>query len=606
MAGMNRRGFDKYVFRVGSSWKQPAIDEKLVAGYRFDPAGYARLKLSMDIAAGVYLTLALIALLIVASRRGFSVSGILTLIGQGLTLQPILVRLFASNTQTNSVSGSEALVLGMLVLALLVHESQWLKRKIHYQILASGRTYKGFLSGPNKPTFPKLQRTLTILSATLNHLFVLCVVLIAASLLWDVRNLSRLDNPAARSKVVLAGMLLMVIGAFEVIKVLESKGTTRSAVALSAFVAAVLSGILFGAVMAVGLNRGTEQGKRAFVFGFGLALSAWAWRHFVARPRGEPSKRVKRVLKYLVHTPLIALGRLLDLALRALFVIASVPQRIFARLAEWILRVFRPLLPYSFQDRLKSIAYAESFRRFNERSASERPFIETVSAGAGYSVGYYHRPPPVLQTSGFIEIIQSRLLRMLLEEDTWLTGWVKREPIRPLNTKHGGGWEREDPLDFGGRVRSVFGTRPQPSEVDLLYRRLLALMLAVWIVASVFDFLVGHVVSFYGRSLFDKGVSHAAFFGLAVGAFFAIVTAFGQASLGVLTLGLVSGLSLDPTLGLASGLKYQIEHDGVIFAFTFVVMSMLGILEKRALLVMGIIVFAVGLYLQFLPYLIRR
>jgi len=32
---------------------------------------------------------------------------------------------------------------------------------------------------------------------------------------------------------------------------------------------------------------------------------------------------------------------------------------------------------------LESLGYAELFRRFNERSASERPIIETVSTGTG-------------------------------------------------------------------------------------------------------------------------------------------------------------------------------------------------------------------------------
>ena len=188
MRGMNGREFDKYVFPVGSSWKEPPIDDKLVAGYRFDPSGYARLKLSMDIAASVYLAMAFVVLLIVASRSGFSVSGILTLIGQGLTLQPLLVSPLAGNTPTNSFSWSQVLVFCMLVLGLLVHESQWLKRKIHYEILASGRTYEGFLGGLNKPKLTQPQRTLSILSSTVNHLFMLCVVLIGLSIgLFSIR-----------------------------------------------------------------------------------------------------------------------------------------------------------------------------------------------------------------------------------------------------------------------------------------------------------------------------------------------------------------------------------------------------------------------------------
>jgi uncharacterized membrane protein len=116
---------------------------------------------------------------------------------------------------------------------------------------------------------------------------------------------------------------------------------------------------------------------------------------------------------------------------------------------------------------------------------------------------------------------------------------------------------------------------------------------------------VGHIVAYAGKPLLDRSPLYAALFGLGVGALFALVGILGHSSISVLALGLVSGLSLDPTLGLAGGMAYRIGHDGLLFAITFVLALITDTQQKRSLFVVGILVTAAGVYLQYLPQLVK-
>ena len=200
--------------------------------------------------------------------------------------------------------------------------------------------------------------------------------------------------------------------------------------------------------------------------------------------------------------------------------------------------------------------------------------------------------------------VRSSLLSGLFAEDTWLTRWLKREPIRLIRSlRHS--WEREDPLDFKRRVRLKVGLWPPTEDIDYLYRRLLSLMLATFFIAYAVELTVGHVVAYAGKPLLDRSPLYATLFGLGVGTLFALVGILGHSSISVLNLGLVSGLSLDPTLGLAGGIAYRFGHNALLFAIAFVLALIIDTQQKRSLFVVGILVTAAGVYLQYLPQLVK-
>jgi hypothetical protein len=190
MRGMAPLGSDIYVSPVGSSWEEVKINEKAVAAYRFDPSGYARIKSGIDVAAVIYLTLAFLALIIARPTIQVSHSAFLAGIGRGFTLQPLL---FAHGPQAASSARYELFVFILLVIPILLHESQWLKLQIYFKNLEPGRSYEGFLKA-SKPTSSARQLSWTVISSIVNHLFLLGVLLTGASLLWDLRLL-RITNP---------------------------------------------------------------------------------------------------------------------------------------------------------------------------------------------------------------------------------------------------------------------------------------------------------------------------------------------------------------------------------------------------------------------------
>ena len=151
MRAMLRRP-DKYESRPDSSEQEWEI-AKVVKNYRFDPSSSARLKAGMDVAAVIYLALAALVFIIKRPTTPVSFGGALTTIGPGFTLLPML---FGRNTQVLSAVWSEPLVFILVASALLAHESDWLKKRIYYQSLLSGRGYEGFSS--NTPTLTRGQQ----------------------------------------------------------------------------------------------------------------------------------------------------------------------------------------------------------------------------------------------------------------------------------------------------------------------------------------------------------------------------------------------------------------------------------------------------------------
>jgi hypothetical protein len=104
-------------------------------------------------------------------------------------------------------------------------------------------------------------------------------------------------------------------------------------------------------------------------------------------------------------------------------------------------------------------------------------FEERGRSPDGMVWGIMHEPQTPPPPSGIVMHVRGSLVRGLLAEDSWLTKWPKREPIRPYKGRGVSMWQREDLLDFQRRVqRRVGGWLPE-RDIDVLYRRLLSLMI---------------------------------------------------------------------------------------------------------------------------------
>ena len=619
-----RRDAKRYVFPIGSLWESVGIDkDSSVRGYRHQTSRYARFKVALDVAAAVYLALVVVALLVdqfvvgrvltemsPAGRKLIwtSHSSFMATFAHLFTLQPLLLRVGA---ETFSTHRRELFIFILLVLAILLHESYWLKRNILLNGTPSG--YEGFLS--SEKSTEKARDTWTLISSIVNHVFLIGVLLTGASFLWDARLLPIINHPVAERRILFAGVFLTVIGAFNVIKALEKREEPRSLGWLNAIAEAIVSGIAFGTIVTVGLQRGLQPGKLAFVFGFVFVLTMWIISYFIVRPtqteqpmdisRRRLKTRSQRLLHYCVQVPLIALGWAVNPTLIAIEYVAVRIQRVLAKLAGWIYYRAKWIEPYSLRMWLWRIAEVETIARENDKGARQFKAIEIVSQSERGIGAFDVGPPPPLAVGGFDQYVRRRYLHRILEGDSWLTRWVKREPARPVTTHYGGGWDREDPLDFQRNVRHVVTNWPTYAENAELYRHLIALMVAVSFVAYFVNIVVGHVVAAYGRPLFDKGSGYAALFGLMVGALFAVVTMMGKSSLSSLALGLVSGLVLAPSLGVAEGLRDRLANEGVDLLIGFVVTLLTNMLGERRLLATGVLIFLLGLYLQTLPHLSR-
>jgi hypothetical protein len=556
------RDSGKYISPVGASWRETEIDEAAVSRYRFDGTRHARLKAGLDAAAAAYLCLVVIALAVSKWPARVSGSWLLDTVSSSYALRPLLL-----DHLPRSLGGAwgEFVVFALVLCVTALHESRWLKLRIYYDYLQSPRSYRGFLN-KDESSLTARQLLLTVASRLVNHLVVLGVVLMAAHCLWAVRLLPAAHNAVVLTSLVFAGMLLTVTGATSVIGALDGDDVRALPALARAPAGALVCGVAFAAVIALGLRRGWPGCALGFGFGFGLASSARVCRDLVVRPRRAGRReRPGRASRPAAYAPLIALGRLID----------------------WLLA--------------RSLSIVSPRRKSRPRGPAESLEVyEQVGAGEGHSYGYLHRPEIVTPPATLIERIRARLLHRLLAENSPLTLWLKREPVR---LRRGHLWDEEDPLDFLGRVRTVGGYAPPRDRVDMLYRRLLSLMLAAFAVAYVVEMLTGHVVASVGRPLLERGAWAAAIFGLGVGVLFAFVAVFGHSSFAALTLGLLSGLSLDPTAGLVVGLLSRLSRTGLIFVFTFALTLAVDLFDRRVQWIVGTLALAAGIYLQSLPFL---
>jgi hypothetical protein len=481
----------------------------------------------------------------------------------------------------------EFTVFALLVAGIFVHESQWLRLRIYGEWLRLPSSYRGLLERSRRePPGPMWQRVLSRVSAIVNHAVVAGVLVAGAQYLWSARRVLVVEDPLVEASVVFTGILLAIIGAFNLVEVLDDKtGALPSAIART-LAAASLSGIAFGAAVALGLRRGTPAGLLAFSFGFGLPVGAWVCGTVMRRvDRGSFPARPGEGWQRQVLVPLIAVGRAVDALLRVMIGVLALPRTLLARVASW-------------RDPSGGRRLPEEQRR---SAADEFATFEEVGASGGFIRGYLHRPPPPTRKLTLTDRARGALLVSLLKGDGWLPRRLRREPIRLL--RGGGAWEREDPLDFTGRVQRRIGSRPSLDDLDFLSRRLLALFLAAYTVAWVVEVAVGHVVAHAGRPLFGRGPLAALTFGLVAGVAFALVAALGRSTLEALAVGLVSGLALDPTVGLGEGLAVRLVHHGPALAIAFVLLLVTTTLGRRALGVVGALALAAGLYLQALPSL---
>jgi len=603
----DKSGFSRspLVWPIGSSWEGIDVDQKVIAGYRFfdksrtNDIHYAALKTRLDIAAAIYLFFVLVGALLQGPVA--SLSGLLTYTSRAFSLQPFLPAHLAHSRAGFAIPFVIFLAVGYCV---LLHESRWLNERIYIY-----RPYAGFTSSKDKDVIPRSQFVLTLTSRIINHMMAAGLIFTAAAYLWNLRFVSWTRNPYEIPALLLSGVMLAVVGISKAIDAMESDDAETWLLFLEVSAAAILVGASFAAVIALGLRRGPSGAITGFCFGAAMGFSAWMFRHFIVRPNQKhlpPS--IEPWIRRFVFLPLMAMGRIIDA------VLAFVLQYIVHPIQVWLIALFKPLLRL-FANALGKLPYRYVRGPLHwANSYLDQPpplsklemtdtFVEAGRTEDGRVYGYAHpaqTPPP---PTGIVVRYRSSLLSGLLAEDSWLTRWLKREPIRLLRTRTS--WEREDPLDFKRRVRHDVGIWPPTEDLDYLSRRLLSLMLATYFIAYIVELAVGHIVAYAGKPLLDRGPLYATLFGLAVGALFALAGILGHSSISVLTLGLVSGLALDPTLGLAGGLAYRVGHDGFLFVITFVLSLLTDTQQKRSLFIVGIVIAAAGVYLQYLPHLIK-
>lgn len=708
---------ERYVFPIGSLWKKSDLDDnKSVKNYRQERTRWAKTKIALDVAAGVWLLLAVIALLVNAVTTstgpvdgiatpeavnqaasgtpalgtplsGAPLSGapvtptptvgastgpvdgvttpagltqlssatptpsgitqhlpatppsvktvvwssptsLLTTFAYIFTLQPLLSPLRVDtamqtlcasvDVRVDRVLSAELGIFVSLVVMVLFHESTWLKRKILFSAATSPSSYEGFLKPSKKSTTDYWTRA----SKIVNHIFVICLLLTAASFLWSARQLTATRDPLAQPRILMAGIFLTIIGAFTVIKELEKRGAPKNGwwelfidhktVAIitrgfAAIFAALICATAFGVIVRLGLNRSVQHAKVVFMFGFVFMLTTWIGRHVFVQPgqkdqrwnisRRQLKTRSERFLHYWVQVPLTALGWAVNPFLIAIEFIVVRIQRRLARIVGWFAYRAKPILPYSVYMGLSSFGDSESIDRENDRLARELPTVQIVQQTERGFVGYDHTPRPLAQAQTFDNYVRKKYLHEIVEGDSWLTRWVKREPARQLRSVFGRGWDREDPLDFKRNVRQMGTNWPTVAESRELYRHLIALMLAVSFVGYVVKFALGHMVAAYGRPVFDKSLIYAAVFGLGAGILAALVTMLGKSSLNGLALGLVSGLALKPSLGAAEGLTVRLANESMAFFIGFAV-TLLTSMGGGSSFIAGVLILMFGVYLQ--------
>jgi hypothetical protein len=601
-----RRPPDKgLLFPVGSSWEKTEVEPGKAAGYRFFPTQprelmqYASLKRRLDVAAADYLALVVIAWLLQNRWRFPSAASFLSAVGSAFTLRPLFPA-FVLHSRVGQFLPS--LVFVVAIYCALRHQSRWLDEMVYVF-----RPPEGFLLR-KKVTLTPRQVTITAASHACNFLVALGLVLTAADYLWDLRTMPWLRGSAEIPGVVLSGVLLTVVGFSKSVEAVESDDAEWWQRIIEVAIAAVLSGASFAAVMALGLSRGTEGAIAGVCFGAAMALIAWTARQYVVRPKQRRlPPAVEPSIRRFVFVPLIALGKAIDT------VLAAFMKGVVKPLQVVLLAVFKPLLvvldrilrlfPYRWFPKLKESIHSYLYQppppSLLEMTGS---FEERGRSPDGKVWGIMHQPQRPPPPSGIVMYVRGSLVRGLLAEESWLTAWLKREPIRPYKGRGGiSMWQREDPLDFQRRVQMRVGGWPPEKDLDLLYRRLLSLMIATFVIAYVIELGVGHVVAHFGRPLFEHGAVYATLFGLAVGALFALVSVLGHSSMAALTLGLVSGLSLDPMEGLGQGLQYRLVHDGLLFVVVFVLALLTDTQKKWSQFVIGLLIAGAGVYLQYLP-----
>jgi hypothetical protein len=597
-----RRSPLELVLPIGASWAKVELNRKQVAGYRFFPKGfrgvrdYARIKRHLDISAALYVALVALSWLLQNRWTLSSASSVLVAISSAFTLSPLFA---ARLLQTRWGSVVPFFVFAIVNYCVLLHESRWLNEMIFIF-----RPPEGLFR--SKTTFTRRQLVLTVASQILNYVVVLGIVLTAADYLWKLRFVPWARGTFQTPALLLGGLLLTVIGASKSVEAIDSDDAELWQRSLKVLLAAVLTGASFAAVMGLALRSGAPGATAGWCFGAAMALTAWSSRRFIVRPNQKrlPPKAEPWIRRF-VFLPLIALGRGFDVLLGAFL------RGVVHPLQVALISLFKPVL--MVLDRILRNLPFEWLRGLRDWIGScidpPRPltklermgsFEEKMRTEDGRVYGIMHQPKMPAPKIGVEVHVRSSLVRGLLAEDSWLTTWLKREPIRLLR---GGMWQREDPLDFQRKVRIVTGIWPPTEDMDRLYRRLLSLMLATFAVAYVLELGAGHVVAHYGRPLLDSGPLYATIFGLVVGALFALVGILGHSSMAALTLGLVSGLSLDPMEGLAKGLVYRIAHGGVLFVVVFVLAQITDTQGRRSQFVIGLLIAAAGLYLLYLPRL---
>lgn len=569
---MRRFVTGRYVSPVDAPWRE-AIDERAeraIARYRFLPSRSARLKTFLDIAAVLYLGLVAAAWSMRGLPAALSGSAVLATANGALTLEPFRPDWLLCLRTDYTVSA-------FLVAAILLHESYWLRRRIYREWSLSPLSVPSLLPrlDPSPPTW---QRAITRISAVVNHVVMIGVLIVGTHYLWAARRLPMIEDPLIRASVVFAGILLSVIGAFNLVEVLDDKEAPFPVASLRILAAALLSGIAFGTAAALGLRRGIPAGLLAFSFGFGVPVGAWACGAVMRRAnRSSFSEQRGGGWQHQILIPLIAVGRIVDVLLRVAIGMFALPRTL--------------LLAGS----------AQPTRDRSRRAIDDVETFEQVGVHGGFVHGYLHRPEPLTRKFAFTDRVRSALLRGLLKGDGWFPRRLRRQPIRLL--RGGGAWEREDPLDFSGRVERRIGSRPSLDDVDFLTRRLLALFLTLYALAWVVEVALGHLVLHAGRPLLGHGRITALAFGLVTGLAFTLIAGLGRSTLDALAVGLVSGLALDPTTGLGEGLAFRFGHYGPTLAVAFVLLLVTTTLGRRALGMVGALALAVGLYLQAVPFL---
>jgi hypothetical protein len=497
----------------------------------------------------------------------------------------------------------------LLVLAggVLVYQSRWLKLRIQYSLKVTGSKffsdtgYSGFLDDTSETPLTGVERALTAVSWVADDLFVLGVV---ASLYRYLLNVPTLPfvvaNPAIRSSVVFAGMLLAVVGAYHLIEALrgrvERMALTQRVVRAAA--AAMLSGGAFALVIGVGLHSDRAQVEIGACFGAALALGV-VLRTFgvLGHPDRPLPARVQAALRRTLLPPLATLGKLLDRPLRIAFWVGVAPLvgaaavlRVLV-LAVWyaLAPLIAPLLRLFGHD----WTWGEVTRQLH---VGLRKFQHNV----------YRR-------------VRGALLLGLLKGDGWLPRMIKREPaeIQPVQKPGyfplGYNYILTDPLEpeahplvlIGGPgpfVTGPFAEDPGRHQAELEMERvrwrLLDLMLATFVVVYLVDVVVGHAITFVGRPLLHLGVGFAVGYGLVAGVVYMLLSTLGRMSLGGLAVGLVSGLSLAPTVGLAGSLALRLGRDAVPLLLTFLLALVTSTLGRRGLVVAGVLALFAGVYLM--------